>query len=169
MINNFFIGVFSLNLLFACATDKIDSASTQNQPVRAEVPLSLRPDASTISLTALSDGNLPRGKCGMVLWTLDASRPVPVLRYVAGNVGEVHLNNTPYELIRVNVGGNAVFGVFPVQSFAAGKDITVAVEVQFGQGFDGGTYLERGTISIEKPDSPTLITPVAGIAGCRAK
>ncbi len=160
------VGVF----LTACAhTQPFVKDAIPATPIPAKLPESSLTQSSALKLTGLPDSNLPRGSCGMVLWTLDARRPVPILRYVAGESGEFRLSGVPYELLRLNVGGDSAFGIFPVQSFAAGTDIRVDVELQFGQGFDGGTYLERGVISVAKPDFPTLITPVAGIAGCRSQ
>jgi len=169
-LRNFSLFATAIVSLTACTTfGEKQSKITGVETVPAQVSSSAIKGSSTVALTSLADSSLPRGACGMVLWTLDANRPIPVLRYVAGDTGEFRLNRIPYELIRVNVGGNASFGIFPIQSFAAGANIEVSVELQFGQGFDGGTYLERGVISIEQPDSPTLVTPIAGIAGCRAK
>lgn len=163
------IAMAVMALLGACTSNGAGGEDSVSAPavVPAIIPPGVFTGSDTIMLTSLGESNLPHGSCGMVLWTLDANRPVPVLRYVVGDKGEFHLNRVPHELIRTNVGGNDLFGIFPRQSFVAGNDIKIGVELQFGQGFDGGTYLKRGVIILERPEGPTLVTPVAGIAGCR--
>jgi len=165
------LSIITAGLAGCTATTSISQQSPSSTPelVRAKVPENNFTKTNMLVLTGLTDSSLPRGKCGMVLWTLDENRPVPVLRYVAENNGEFRLNQIPYELIRVEVGGNSAYGVFPQQVFAAGSDIRVSVNVRFGQGFEGGAYLDGGILKIEKPGQSTLVTPVAGIAGCRAQ
>ncbi len=174
-------GIYSLAVMVGfvgCATDNsigrggvraISTSEQDAQPVRAQLPDATLNLPKAPNLTAIADPNLPRGDCGMVLWTLDVNRPIPVLRYVTGRNGDFNIDNVPHELVRLSVGGDSAFGIFPVQTFAAGTDIRVEVELQFGQGFDGGTYLERGVVTVNKPDAPSLVLPVAGLAGCRAK
>ncbi len=159
-----------LLLLGACETGPKSSGLVDAEPelVRAEIDQATSAQNNRFALTGLASSLLPGGTCGMVLWTLDANRPVPVLRYVAGKAGEFRINGVPHELIQVDSSGQSEFGVSSDQRYAAGKDITVNVEIVFGQGFDGGTYIERGVIRVDKPDLGTLVTPVAGLAGCRS-
>jgi len=159
-----------LLLLGACETGSKPKGLVAAEPdlVRAEIDQAVAAQSDRFALTALPSSLLPGGTCGMVLWTLDANKPVPVLRYVAGKAGEFRINGVPHELIQVDSSGQAEFGVFSDQRYAAGKDISVNVDIVFGQGFDGGTYIERGVIRVDKPDLGTLVTPVAGLAGCRS-
>lgn len=167
----YLLWLISLGGIAACSTT--GQKAQQAEPletIRAELPTdSANNGDDAVFLTNLGVSNLPNGKCGMVLWTIDESRPIPVLRYVAGETGVVRFNQQPYELIRLTLDGQGAYGVFQEQSFAAGQDIRISVSIEFGQAFDGGTFLDRGIIRVERPDTATLVTPIAGLAGCRAK
>ena len=157
-------------LLWGCATTAPEPEIVTEQPARVPVDPQAATKAGTqFAMTSITQTTLPDGSCGMVLWTLDASRPIPVLRYVAGKSGEISIDNVTYDLTRVSVGGDIAFGVFPRQSFVGGEGIELGVDLQFGQGFDGGSYIQRGVITLNRPEGPTLVTPVAGIAGCRTR
>jgi hypothetical protein len=104
----------------------------------------------------------------MILWTLDAERPIPVFRATANKGGEISLDGATRKLELTGTSGAAAFGVFEEQTFAA-DGISATVKVTFGLGFDGGAYLERGLISIERPDGWRTVVPAAGVAGCRSK
>lgn len=119
-------------------------------------------------LSALNASSLPAGSCGMILWTLDAERPIPVFRATANKGGEISLDGATRKLELTGTSGAAAFGVFEEQTFAA-DGISATVKVTFGLGFDGGAYLERGLISIERPDGWRTVVPAAGVAGCRSK
>ena len=164
------IGLLSVGIamLAACQSTPETIEDTTSTPlIRAEVPVDANKDDSSFFLTPLDTSMLPKGRCGMVLWTLDANRPVPVLRYLSGENGEFRLDSVPYELVRIEASGSGAYGVFEEQVFAAGKDIRVYVTLSLAQGFENGNYLEEGLIRVVKPESPELVTPVAGIAGCR--
>lgn len=120
-------------------------------------------------LSGLADASLPAGACGMVLWTLDAQRPVPVFRFVAGKGGELVVNGAAVSLKRVKADGANSYGVYEEQSFLADDGMRVEVGVRFSLGFDGGSYLERGLIKVESSDGWSTVAPSAGLAGCRSK
>jgi hypothetical protein len=125
------------------------------------------PGASATA-AALPDAALPRGACGMILWTLDVERPIPIFRAISQKGGEVNVDGAVRKLTLADADGSAGFGVYETQTFS-GEGITVTVRVRFGLGFEGGSYLERGLVSIEKPDGWKTVIPAAGIAGCRAR
>ena len=104
----------------------------------------------------------------MILWTLDVERPIPIFRAVSEKGAEVNVDGAVRKLTLEEFGGGSGFGVFETQTFV-GAGLTVTVRVRFGLGFEGGSYLERGLISIEKPDGWKAVIPAAGIAGCRAR
>ncbi|MEL6790309.1 MAG: hypothetical protein AAFO78_07015 [Pseudomonadota bacterium] len=158
----------SLTLGACASTSDVPKDAVPATPIPAQVPKFENQNPDAVFLTDIGVARLPDRKCGMILWTLDANQPVPVLRYVSGSGGLVSFNRVPFELVRVDAIGNGNFGVFERQRFAAGTNISVTVEVEFGQGFDGGVYLKRGLITVEQPEKPTLVTPVAGLAGCRS-
>jgi hypothetical protein len=123
---------------------------------------------SSATAGALPDAALPKGGCGMILWTLDIERPIPVFRAVSEKGAEIVVDGKLQQLVLAEADGGAGFGVYETQKFAA-EGLTVNVRVRFGLGFEGGSYLERGLVSIEKADGWKTVIPAAGIAGCRAK
>jgi hypothetical protein len=126
------------------------------------------PAGATLVAGALPDAALPKGDCGMILWTLDVERPLPVFRAISQKGAEIVLDGQLQELQLADAGGGSGFGVFEEQTFSA-EGLSVSVRVRFGLGFDGGAYLERGLVSIEKADGWKTVIPAAGIAGCRAR
>lgn len=120
-----------------------------------------------VVLSPLAEAALPKGECGMILWTLDQNRPAPVFRYVAGKTGALSIDGAPVTLTLVETAGEAAYGVFEEQTFVSPEGMTVKVSTQLSLGFDGGTYLERGLISVETADGWRSVTPSAGLAGCR--
>lgn len=123
---------------------------------------------SSATAGALPDAALPRGGCGMILWTLDIERPIPVFRAVSQEGAEIVVDGKLQRLQLAEADGGSGFGIYEVQKFT-GDGLTVSVRVRFGLGFEGGSYLERGLVSIEKADGWKTVIPAAGIAGCRAK
>ncbi len=126
------------------------------------------PAAASETAGSLPDAALPRGSCGMILWTLDAERPIPVFRAVSQKGAEINVDGAVQKLALTEFSGGSGFGVFEAQTFSS-DGLTVTVQVRFGLGFEGGAYLERGLVSIEKPDGWKAVIPAAGIAGCRVK
>lgn len=123
-------------------------------------------DAQTLG--ALAATELPDRSCGMILWTLDEQRPSPVFRYVAGKTADIVIGNRPIELVRTVGNGVAGFGVYERQEFESEDGFRVEVTNQFGVGFDGGAYLERGLVKVHSPEGWSVVAPAAGIAGCRS-
>ncbi len=126
-------------------------------------------DDGSFALTALSDAALPAGKCGMILWTLDANSPARILRYVSGETAVIAVNGTPVTLSLAETSGGSNYGVFERQVFVGGAGYDANVEIHFGLGFDGGAYLERGLITVRSSSGWEIVAPAAGIAGCRRK
>lgn len=118
-------------------------------------------------LTRIAEPSLPKGECGMVLWTATGERASPVFRYVSEKRAEVSLNSRQLILTRSNFTGTSGFGVFEQQEFVSDDGVKVGITVTFGLGFDGGTYLERGLITVETPEGWKTVVPAAGLAGCR--
>lgn len=144
----------------SCASDGASQGANVNKG---------SPASAGASETAgpLADAALPKGSCGMILWTLDAERPIPVFRAVSQKGAEVNIDGAVRKLTLSEFSGGSGFGVYETQTFA-GEGLTVSVRVRFGLGFEGGAYLERGLLSIEKPDGWKAVIPAAGIAGCRS-
>lgn len=152
------LGVLSLA---ACAS----TSKSKDANVNTGAPSS---PGSSATAGALPDAALPKGECGMILWTLDIERPIPVFRAVSQKGAEIVIDGKLLELQLSGAEGGSGFGVYEIQNFS-GDGLTVNVRVKFGLGFEGGSYLERGLVSIEKADGWKTVIPAAGIAGCRAK
>ncbi len=119
-------------------------------------------------LTALQSSSIPKGKCGMILWTLERDRPSPIFRYLAQEEAEFAVNNAPITAALTKAFGASAFGVAENQEFIDEDGaLKINVDVRFGLGFDGGAYVQSGLISIETQDGWRFVTPAAGIVGCR--
>ena len=162
-----------MRILLAAVLLSAGCASAQKRPgaeaasgaaaARAEGPVG---DAAALS--PLSDSAIPKGECGMVLWTLDGDRPAPIFRYVVGKDADLVIDGKPTRLVRSDFTGSGGFGVAERQTFANDAGLSVTVEARFSLGFDGGNYLERGIISVETAGGWKTVVPAAGIAGCRS-
>lgn len=147
------------------SSDLEAKATTERSPAAA----SAGDSGGDLTLGAIKQPAIPKGACGMILWTLESERPTPIFRYVDGKSAEMTINGTAKEFQLERRDGASGFGVFEQQDFLAEGGLSVKVAVAFGLGFDGGSYLERGVISITDATGWKLVTPAAGIAGCRAK
>ncbi len=153
---------FAALALAACAS------GVKNRDVGANKGAPSSPGASATA-GALPDPALPKGGCGMILWTLDVERPIPVFRVVSQKGAEIVVDGSLRSLQLTASEGESGFGVYESQTFSGEGGLTVTARVRFGLGFEGGSYLERGLVSVEKPDGWKTVIPAAGIAGCRAK
>lgn len=157
--------------VFISACSSLGSNNDENLASAGETDDDAEADANSEdiqALGALAATELPDRSCGMILWTLDAQRPSPVFRYVAGKKAEVVVGNRPVELVRVAGSGVSGFGVYESQEFESEDGLRVEVTNQFGVGFDGGAYLERGLVKVHSPEGWSVVAPAAGIAGCRS-
>lgn len=158
-----------LRLCAAAAAGLAGAACSSNggaDPVRAAAAANTE---DGVIVTALPDASLPKGSCGMILWTLDNERPAPVFRYVSSKTADAVINGAPVELRPVSASGVAAFGVSEAQAFVSDTGLRADVAFRFSLGFDGGSYIERGLVSITSEDGWKTVIPTAGIAGCRAK
>ncbi len=126
-------------------------------------------DDGSFALTGLDEAALPAGKCGMILWTLDANAPTRILRYVSGETAIIAVNGAPVTLSLAETSGGSNYGVFERQVFVGGAGYDASVDIHFGLGFDGGAYLERGLVTVRSASGWEIVAPAAGIAGCRKK
>jgi hypothetical protein len=154
-----------LSLVLALGAGHADAKKSKVKEAETANPAADTPSA--IELGALPEAAIPKGECGMVLWTLDEQRPQPVFRYVAGKSADIVLAGERETLSRTDASGATGFGISEQQTFSR-EGVLVRVIARFSLGFDAGTYLERGVISIETADGWRTVVPAAGIAGCRA-
>jgi hypothetical protein len=124
--------------------------------------------AGDVVVGALADASLPKGECGMIVWTLEENQPAPILRVTSGKGAEMVVNGAPVKFTIAETSGAAGFGVFEDQNFTA-EGYSATVKVRFGLGFDGGSYLERGLVTLESASGWRTVVPAAGVAGCRTK
>lgn len=156
--------LFSLIAAAGCAN--MQSSSTPNAtPAVDDGAVGL--EESGASLGSLPEAAIPAEACGMILWTLNAQRPTPVFRFISGKQGEINLSGQLMNLDLVDVSGVSGFGVFENQTFRSEDGLELETSAQFGVGFDGGAYLESGLIKLSDPSGWSVVTPAAGIAGCR--
>ncbi len=120
-----------------------------------------------LSFGTLEDAALPAKKCGMVLWTLEGSRPAAIFRYIAGEQAEMNISGAPVKFERVDHSGVSGFGVHEQQLFRSDTGLEIQVSARFGLEFNGGAYLERGLLKISDREGWSMVAPSAGIAGCR--
>jgi len=159
---------FYVLLLFSVAacTAVQPSAQAPSSSMSVEEGLDSNP-AQAMLLTAIADAKIPAGECGFLLWTLDAERPLPIMKYVAGKRAAIALKGEAMSLDLTESRGASGFGVFEESEFHNDQGLRVSVSMEFGFGFDGGSYLQRGVISVERANGWRSVTPAAGIAGCR--
>ena len=81
----------------------------------------------------------------------------------------IAVDGAPVELILSSTRGGGDFGIFETQTFVSEAEYGAVVDINFGPSFDGGSYLERGVISVKSPNGWEVVAPAAGIAGCRSK
>lgn len=154
-------------MLAAIVTAAGCSTATEKPAPRVTPSAATGGPEAIVALGPLADASLKSGECGMILWTLDENRPAPVFRYVAGKGGEIVAGGRRVQLSRLETGGAAGFGVYERQTFTSADGLAVRVDSRFSLGFDGGSYLERGLVTVESPDGWRAVSPAAGIAGCR--
>lgn len=157
--------MFCLIAAMGCANMQTASSpsTAPATPAAADVGL----EASGATLGSLPEAAIPSEACGMILWTLNAQRPTPVFRFISGERGEINLGGRLMSLDLVNVGGASGFGVFEDQTFRSEDGLELEVSARFGVGFEGGAYMENGLLKISDPSGWSVVTPAAGIAGCR--
>ncbi|MEL6359787.1 MAG: hypothetical protein AAFR21_01780 [Pseudomonadota bacterium] len=130
-------------------------------------PGAARSASEGIILSGIDQSALPKGKCGMILWTVDEARPKSIFRFISGDDAEVGLNGSLVQLPLIEASGANSYGVSEWQAFVSDRGVRIDVKVKFGIGFEGGSYLQEGIISVEDPTGWRTVAPAAGIAGCR--
>lgn len=160
MKSQLLLAVVAIAAAPACATAKQKSANPSASAQKSS--------GGDLEIGAIDDAALPAGECGMILWTLESQRPAPIFRMTSGKDAEVVINGRKRKLQLVEASGASDFGVSEEQTLV-GEGLTATVKMRFGLGFDGGTYLERGLLTVESADGWRAVVPAAGVAGCRGK
>ncbi len=162
----------NIRIVAALPVFEILGACTSNSRVAGDIdaaaPVNLASEnAGMRGLQPLSDAALPASECGMILWTLEGSRPAAVFRFVSGKVAQINIAGKPLNLTRTEFDGASGYGVSERQVFESGDGVSVEVTARFGLSFDGGAYLEQGLIKVRDAGGWSMVAPTAGIAGCR--
>lgn len=121
---------------------------------------------------ALAGYGIPSGRCGMVLWARAGKSAVPIFQALDDGKGVMEIDGETSQLMRLRVNGVARAGMPQLQIFQTqlsdGSRVEIEANTVWGEAFPGGSYIERGTISLTGADGWSRVTPVAGIAGCKA-
>ncbi len=160
---NLILSLFSA-VCAGCASK--DPGAPETAAAASLAPSSPQSDGAVVA--ALPESSIPRGACGMVLWTLDEDRPMPIFRYISGKVASMVIGGKERKFALVEASGASSYGVSERQKFVNDSGLSVTVETRFSLGFDGGSYLERGIVSIVTAEGWKTVIPSAGLAGCRA-
>lgn len=151
--------------LGACATTTAspDAATNETMPIS----LASADPSAPQGLQPLVNASLPASECGMVLWTLEGSRPAAVFQFVTGKQARINIAGREVNLALAEFSGASGYGVFERQRFEGEEGVIVEVTAQFGLEFAGGAYLEQGLIRVRDGAGWSMVSPTAGIAGCR--
>lgn len=158
----------ALSLAGACATTGAggEKPAAADEAVPARVDLA-NADIASQGLRPIGDASIPSGECGMILWTLEGARPSAVFQYVSEKQAQVNIAGRPVRLTRTDLGGASGYGVFEHQRFESEDGVVVEVTARFGLEFSEGAYLEQGLIKVSDSSGWSMVSPAAGIAGCR--
>lgn len=164
MIRNTIAILAVLAMTGACAST---GATTANESATA-TPLDLTSnDVAAQGLLPVGDAKIPSSECGMVLWSLEGARPAAVFQFVSGKEAQVNIAGRQVKLTRTDYSGASGFGVFERQRFENGDGLVIDVSARFGMEFSEGAYLEHGLIKLSDSTGWSMVSPAAGIAGCR--
>jgi hypothetical protein len=103
----------------------------------------------------------------MLLWTLEGNRPAAIFQFVSGKKARINIAGRPIELTLADYSGASGFGVYERQTFRGEEGVEVEVNARFGLSFNGGAYLEQGLVKVRDSSGWSIVSPAAGIAGCR--
>lgn len=161
------LALISISGLAACATAPDEEAGPAAQPA---AKYQVKDDAPRIA--ELKKRNLEPGQCGMLLWTLSAGEPALVFRNVEGKAAEMIIDGKTARLVLASATGEQRYGISAKQEYTLDEgtpgETRVKIAATFGIPFEGGVYVEEGVITLRNFFGWERVTPVAGLAGCRA-
>lgn len=155
----------------ACvAVEPDQSESRRNSPDQYEAVRTVNTEAPDPS--PLANSAIPSGQCGMILWSQIGSRTVPIFQSVGITQARMTLENEPVDLLLAHQTGMLRLGMGNRQEFITEATNTGAagakLRFEWGQPFPGGSYVQRGTLTVSGADGWERVMPVAGIAGCKS-
>ena len=154
-------GLLAAVLLAACA-----SGGAQDAPAARP----LLADTQAPDPGALGVAQVPRGRCGTILWTRSGADQVPVFRSVDDGTASMVIDGAPVALTLTGRAGETRVGIPGTQAFTGETPdgpIEVTMAGVWGRSFPAGAYVARATINVVGADGWSRIVPAAGIAGCR--
>ncbi|MEO1041010.1 MAG: hypothetical protein AAFX52_01845 [Pseudomonadota bacterium] len=120
----------------------------------------------------LANSSIPSGQCGMILWSQMGARTVPIFRSVGITKASMTVEQEPIDFILADQSGVIRLGMAEQQDFVSGPSnngpVGAKLRFEWGQAFPGGSYVQRGTLTVSGADGWERVMPVAGIAGCKA-
>lgn len=159
-------------ILSGCVSNSRPPDQIGRQP-SASFPVRVNAETEAPDLGALGTAYaMPRGRCGMILYTAASGRSVPVFRSLDDATGVMEIDGELVSLDLVASRGEMRAGqgarqTYHARSRAAGE-VVIDVDAVWGTPFPGGTYVERGLVTLTAGDGWRRVLPVAGIAGCKA-
>ncbi|MEM9232630.1 MAG: hypothetical protein AAGA69_00145 [Pseudomonadota bacterium] len=169
-IDRAFAALTLMSLVAACQSTPETNEASAIERARGVVPVSAQTEAPDPG--ALGSYSIPSGRCGMVLWARAGTDTVPIFRAFENGEGMMEIDGKLTTLTRSRSSGEARATIPNAQVFQArgegGQLVTVEANTVWGVNFPGGSYVERGTITLTGADGWSRVLPVAGIAGCKA-
>ncbi|MEO1657666.1 MAG: hypothetical protein AAFR65_08085 [Pseudomonadota bacterium] len=163
----FSLAVAVLGACVAVEPKRSDNSTKPAPPAPVRTVYTEAPDPSPLANSAI-----PRGQCGMILWSQMGSQTVPIFRSVGITQASMTLENEPVNLVLAQQSGMLRLGMGDSQDFITGASNSGAVGAKlrfdWGQPFPGGSYVQRGTLTVSGADGWERVMPVAGIAGCKS-
>lgn len=163
-------------VLIALAAVTLLAACSSTGALRKAPPKAVQTSSTTFIDTEAPEalplqggvGQLPAGRCGLLLWTVSSGKPALIFRHITGDDATMIVDGKETSLTQVSASGERRQGIAQSQGYLAGlSGLSVEIDTQFGTSFPGGTYVDRGTIRLRNKEGWERVTPVAGIAGCR--
>ncbi|MEM0929961.1 MAG: hypothetical protein AAGI89_11795 [Pseudomonadota bacterium] len=159
--------LFLLFLLAACASGASQTEPSASTPAIPSVTVTEAPDPSP-----LANADIPSGYCGMILWSQMGARTVPIFKSVGITRASMVVEDEPVDFVLADQSGALRMGMAEAQDFVSGPSnegpVGAKLRFQWGQAFPGGSYVQRGTLTVSGADGWDRVMPVAGIAGCKS-
>ncbi len=117
-------------------------------------------------LGAIGRQDLPREGCAAYLWTV--SEPRQLVAMAEPGLLRLSLDGRPLDLARTAAEGSAGLGLAAVTRYAAGEvSATLELVVQEQPNMTKGALAPAATLTIARAGGDAMVTPVAGMVGCR--
>lgn len=118
-------------------------------------------------LGELPPQKLARGQCALVLWSKELRARRIVMALNAPALARIQVGGRTLELPRTALDGPEVFGHPARQTFAAaGRTLTLEIEVAEGRDLPGGVVVTGGAVDYRDPSGWSTLIPVGGLIAC---